>query len=74
MNKRLKTYNTSEIDKIYFDYYILLEDSTIDKCIKHILRNKEYIKNKEFYSLKEAYTPKGLQNNFTGMYRFHYKM
>ena len=49
LNKRLKTYNTSEIDKIYFDYYILLEDSTIDKCIKQIMKNEEYIKNKEFY-------------------------
>ena len=37
LNKRLKTYNTSEIDKIYFNYYILLEDNTIDKCIKKII-------------------------------------
>lgn len=49
LNKRLKTYNTSEIDKIYFNYYILLEDNTIDKCIKQIMKNEEYIKNKEFY-------------------------
>jgi predicted GIY-YIG superfamily endonuclease len=49
LNKRLKTYNTLEVDKIYFNYYILLEDNTIDKCIKQILKNEEYIKNKEFY-------------------------
>jgi hypothetical protein len=49
LNKRLKTYNTSEIDKIYYNYYILLEDNTIDKCIKEIMKNEEYIKNKEFY-------------------------
>jgi prophage antirepressor-like protein len=49
LNKRLKTYNTSDVDKIYFSYYILLEDNTIDKCIKQIIKNEEYIKNKEFY-------------------------
>jgi prophage antirepressor-like protein len=51
LNKRIKIYNTSNANKIYFNYIIKVENKEIDKCIKHILKNKEYIKNKEFYYL-----------------------
>ena len=57
LNKRLKVYNTSFPYKIHYDYYVLVNDPIIDKCIKNILRNEEFIKNKEYYSLVEAYTP-----------------
>ena len=49
LNKRLKIYNTSFPYKILFDYYILVNDEKIDKCIKKIMKNKEFIKNKEYY-------------------------
>ena len=49
LNKRLKTYNTSFPYKIFFDYYILVDDEKIDKCIKKIMKNEEFIKNKEYY-------------------------
>ena len=56
LNKRLKVYNTSFPYKIFFNYYILVNDPLIDKCIKNIFKNEEFIKNKEYYSLFEAYT------------------
>jgi prophage antirepressor-like protein len=49
LNKRLKVYNTSFPYKIFFNYYILVNDPLIDKCIKNIMRNEEFIKNKEYY-------------------------
>ena len=49
LNKRLHTYNTGLVNKIHYNYYILIEDPAIDKCIKKIMKDKEYIKNKEFY-------------------------
>jgi prophage antirepressor-like protein len=57
LNKRLKVYNTSFPNKIFFNYYILVNNPLIDKCIKNIMKNEEFIKNKEYYSLIEAYTP-----------------
>ena len=51
LNKRIKTYNTGNANKIYFNYIIKVYDIEIDKCVKKILKNKEYIKNKEFYKL-----------------------
>ena len=49
LNKRLKVYNTGNANKILFKYYCLIEDIDIDKCIKTVFKNKEFIKNKEFY-------------------------
>ena len=49
LNKRLKVYNTSYPNKIFYDYYLLVKDKTIDICIKKIMHNKEFIKNKEYY-------------------------
>lgn len=49
LNKRLKVYNTSFPYKIFFNYYILVNDPLIDKCIKNIMKNEEFIKNKEYY-------------------------
>lgn len=49
LNKRLKVYNTSFPYKIFFNYYVLVNDPLIDKCIKNIMRNEEFIKNKEYY-------------------------
>ena len=49
LNRRLKTYNTSFPYKILFDYYILVNNEKIDKCIKKIMKNEEFIKNKEYY-------------------------
>ncbi len=37
LNKRLKVYNTSFPYKIFFNYYILVNDPLIDKCIKNII-------------------------------------
>ena len=45
LNRRLKTYNTSFPYKILFDYYILVNNEKIDKCIKKIMKNEEFIKN-----------------------------
>jgi prophage antirepressor-like protein len=58
LNKRLKVYNTSELDRIFFNYFIILKDKNIDSCVKKIMKNEEYIKNKEFYtnSLKSVLT------------------
>jgi len=49
LNKRLKVYNTSYPNKIFYDYYLLVKDKNIDICIKKIMHNKEFIKNKEYY-------------------------
>ena len=49
LNKRLKVYNTSFPYKIYYNYYILVNNPLIDKCIKNIMKNEEFIKNKEYY-------------------------
>jgi prophage antirepressor-like protein/predicted GIY-YIG superfamily endonuclease len=49
LNKRLHTYNTGLVNKIHYNYYIMIEDPTIDKCMKEIMKNKQYIKNKEYY-------------------------
>jgi prophage antirepressor-like protein len=54
LNKRLHTYNTGLVNKIHYNYYIMINDSMIDKCIKKIMKNKEYIKNKEFYKASLA--------------------
>ena len=51
LNIRLKTYNTGLVNKIHYNFYILINDPNIDSCIRKILKNVEYIKNKEFYKL-----------------------
>jgi hypothetical protein len=51
LNKRIKTYNTGNVNKTYFNYIIKIDDDEIDKCIKKIMKNQEYIKNKEFYKI-----------------------
>jgi predicted GIY-YIG superfamily endonuclease len=51
LNSRIKTYNTGNANKIYFNYIIKVTNQDIDNCIKKILRNKELIKNKEFYKI-----------------------
>jgi prophage antirepressor-like protein len=51
LNKRIKTYNTGNANKIYFNYIIKVDNVEVDKCIKKVLKNEEYIKNKEFYKL-----------------------
>jgi hypothetical protein len=48
LNKRLHTYNTGLVNKIHYTYYIMIDDPTIDNCVKKIMKNEEYIKNKEF--------------------------
>ena len=45
----MKVYNTSFPYKIFYNYYILVNDPQIDKCIKNIMKNEEFIKNKEYY-------------------------
>jgi len=56
LNFRIKTYNTGNVNKIKFNYIIPILNEDIDKCIKNIMKNNEWIKNKEQYkiSLKEA--------------------
>ncbi len=49
LNKRLKVYNTSEPNKILFNYYLMVKDKKIDRCIKDIMKSYEFIKNKEYY-------------------------
>jgi prophage antirepressor-like protein len=49
LNSRLKIYNTGNVNKILFNYYILVKDKSIDTCIKKIMKNEEFIKNKEQY-------------------------
>lgn len=51
LNRRIKTYNTGNANKIYFNYIIKVTGTYVDNCIKKILRNKELIKNKEFYKI-----------------------
>jgi prophage antirepressor-like protein len=49
LNHRLKVYNTGNVNKKLFNYYILVKDRSIDTCIKKIMKNEEFIKNKEQY-------------------------
>jgi len=49
LNKRLKVYNTGEPNKILFNYYLIVKNKKIDRCIKTIMKNEEFIKNKEYY-------------------------
>ena len=49
LTKRLKNYNTGNANKILYNYFIMVKDSSIDKCIKKTMKNEELIKNKEFY-------------------------
>jgi prophage antirepressor-like protein len=49
LNKRLNVYNTSFPYKIHYNYYVLVNDPVIDKCIKNIMKNEEFIKKKEYY-------------------------
>jgi hypothetical protein len=49
LNKRLKVYNTSFPNKILFNYYVMIDNEEIDKCIKKLMKNEEFIKNKEYY-------------------------
>jgi prophage antirepressor-like protein len=52
LNKRLKVYNTSQPNKIFFDYYVMVKNKKIDNCVKNIMKNEEFIKNKEYYLAK----------------------
>jgi len=52
LNKRLKVYNTSLPNKIFYDYFIMVKNKSIDTCIKNIMKNNEFIKNKEYYLSK----------------------
>jgi hypothetical protein len=56
LNSRLKVYNTGNINKIRFSYIIPINNEETDKCVKKIMKNKEWIKNKEYYkiNLKKA--------------------
>ena len=38
LNKRLKVYNTSFPYKIHYNYFLLVDDPIIDKCIKNIMK------------------------------------
>ena len=49
LNKRLKTYNTAYPYKILYNYYLMVNDKSIDTCIKKVMHNEEFIKNKEYY-------------------------
>ena len=49
LNRRLKTYNTSFPYKILYNYYLMVNDKSIDRCIKNVMHNEEFIKNKEYY-------------------------
>lgn len=51
LNTRLFTYNTGNANKIYYDYYIPIQNKIINKCLKENMKNYEYIKNKEFYNI-----------------------
>ncbi len=53
LNKRLKVYNTGNPNKILYKYFCLIKDESIDKCIKNVLKNKEFIKNKEHYLINK---------------------
>jgi prophage antirepressor-like protein len=52
LNKRLKVYNTSQPNKIFYNYFIMVKNKHIDSCMKNIMKNNEFIKNKEFYLAK----------------------
>jgi len=39
LNTRLRTYNTGSVNKIHYNFYFLIEDPTIDSCIKKIMKN-----------------------------------
>lgn len=58
LNVRIRVYNTGNADKIYFNYIIKITNDEVDKCIKNIMKNKEYIKNKEFYKTTLNYALK----------------
>ena len=49
LNKRLKSYNTAYPYKILYNYYLMIDDRSIDQCIKNVMHNDEFIKNKEYY-------------------------
>ena len=51
LNSRLSTYNTGLLNKILYDYYIIVDNKTIDICTKKLLKNSQYIKNKEYYNI-----------------------
>jgi prophage antirepressor-like protein len=51
LNKRIKVYNTGNVNKVYFNYIIKIDKIDVDKCIKKMLKNKEHIRNKEFYRI-----------------------
>jgi len=42
LNKRLKVYNTSFPYKIHYNYFVLVNDPVIDKCIKNIIALRAY--------------------------------
>ena len=52
LNKRLKVYNTGLPNKIFYNYFIMVESNKVDSCMKNIMKNNEFIKNKEFYLAK----------------------
>jgi len=52
LNKRLKIYNTAYPNKIFYNYFIMVKNKSIDTCIKNIMKNNEFIKNKEYYLAK----------------------
>ena len=41
----------NDILKINDNNIMIVYDDEIDKCIKKIMKNQEYIKNKEFYKI-----------------------
>jgi prophage antirepressor-like protein len=49
LNRRLKTYNTSFPYKILYNYYLMVNNDSTDRCIKNIMHNEKFIKNKEYY-------------------------
>lgn len=62
LNKRLKVYNTGSPNKILYKFYCLIKDESIDKCIKNVLKNKEFIKNKEHYLINTRQIIKVINN------------
>jgi prophage antirepressor-like protein len=52
LNKRLKVYNTSQPNKLFYNYFIMVKSKSIDSCVKNIMKNEEFIKNKEHYLAK----------------------
>ncbi len=49
LNRRLKSYNTAYPYKILYNYYLMVNDRSIDQCIKNVMHNDEFIRNKEYY-------------------------